>query len=136
MSKRHALPAGIAPEILRFAVVGVANTVVYYAIYRALLLVIPYVFAHTLAFVVSVVFSFFANCWFTYRVRPTWKKFFAFPASTAVNYLFTTAGSVLTIQVFGWDARYAPLAMGVLAIPITFTVARVLLVRGGESPAR
>ena len=128
---RTAFPAGTAKEVLRFAVVGVANTVVYYAIYRALLLFILYIVAHTLAFMVSVIFSFFANCLFTYRVRPTWKKFLMFPASTAVNYLFTTAGSILTIQWLGWDARYAPLVMGVLAIPITFTVARFLLVRSG-----
>jgi len=117
-------------------VVGVANTVVYYALYRGLLLVSPYLVAHTFAFLASVVFSFFANCWFTYRVRPTWRKFLVFPSSTVVNYLFTTGGAVWAIQSWGWDVRHAPLLMGILAIPLTFVVTRCVLVRKTDGERR
>lgn len=109
-------------RILRFGITGVANTAVYYLFYSILLALIPYVAAHLIAWVISVIFSFFANCFFTYKIRPTWQRFFAFPVSTLINLLFTTIGSIFLVQVVGFDKRYATLVMGIIAIPFTFAV--------------
>lgn len=114
-------------QLVRFGLTGVANTVVYYAVYRLFLLVLPYLTAHLIGWVVSVVFSFFMNCLFTFRVRPSWQRFFAFPASSLVNLLFTSVGSVILVSVLGMDERYATLLMGVAAIPVTFGVTAVVL---------
>lgn len=123
-------------RLVRFGMVGVANTAVYYLCYRLALLVLDYLVAHLLAWVVSVLFSFLMNCWFTYRVRPTWRRLLAFPASTLVNLAFTTLGSVLLVERLGVDERYATLAMGILAIPFTFAVTTLVLTRGMNDPAR
>ena len=114
-------------RVLRFGMVGVANTAVYYAIYRLLLLGLPYLAAHLLAWALSVVFSFFANCLFTYRVRPTWRRFAAFPASTLANVAFTTFGSWAAVHFLGADTRYVTLVMGILAIPLTYAVTTFVL---------
>lgn len=114
-------------QVLRFGIVGVANTAVYYACYRLFLLVLPYLPAHLIAWALSVVFSFFINCWFTFRVRPTLKRFLAFPATTLVNLLFTTVGSVILVSGLQFDERYATLIMGIIAIPFTFALTRFIL---------
>ncbi|GAB2483185.1 GtrA family protein [Luteococcus sediminum] len=123
-------------RLVRFGMVGVANTAVYYLCYRLALLLMVYLAAHLLAWVLSVLFSFLMNCWFTYRVRPTWRRLLAFPASTLVNLAFTTFGSVLLVERLGVDERYATLAMGILAIPFTFAVTTLVLTRGMNDPAR
>lgn len=114
-------------QVLRFGIVGVANTAVYYGCYRLFLLVLPYLPAHLIAWALSVVFSFFINCWFTFRVRPTLKRFLAFPATTLVNLLFTTVGSVILVSGLQFDERYATLIMGIIAIPFTFALTRFIL---------
>lgn len=115
------------PALLRFLLVGVANTAVYYLLYRLLLLVLPYLPAHVLAFAGGVVFSFLANSLFTFRVRPTWRRFLAFPLTTVANFVLVTLGSVLLVEA-GWsDERYATLLMTVVAVPITFVLTRRVL---------
>lgn len=123
-------------RLVRFGLVGVANTLVYYVCYRLLLLFLPYLVAHLIAWALSVVFSFFMNCWFTYRVRPTWRRFLGFPLSTLVNLAFTTLGSVLLVEGVHVDQRYATLLMGILAIPFTFAVTTMVLTKGVNDPRR
>lgn len=118
--------------LLRFVVVGVANTAVYYLFYRLLLLGMPYVPAHLLAWSGAVVFSFFANSLFTFGVRPTWRRFLAYPLTTLVNLTFTTIGSVLLVEWAGVDERCATLIMGIAAVPVTFLLTRYVLTAGRE----
>ncbi len=70
-------------HILRFGVVGVVNTGVYYALYLVFNTVMPYLAAHLLAIAISMVGSFFLNCYWTFRTRPTWRKFALFPLTNA-----------------------------------------------------
>ncbi|MEL4505366.1 GtrA family protein [Luteococcus sp. H138] len=132
---RFGAPAALR-RLVRFGLVGVANTAVYYLCYRLLLLLLPYLVAHLVAWALSVIFSFFMNCWFTYRVRPTWRRFLGFPLSTVVNLAFTTFGSVILVEVLDFDRRYATLLMGILAIPFTFAVTTVVLTKGVNDPRR
>lgn len=117
-------------SLSRFVLVGIANTLTYYAVYRLLLLVLPYLPAHVLAYGVGIVFSFFANSLFTFGVRPTWRRFLAFPLTTVFNFVVVTAGSVLLVER-GWlDERWATLVMTVVAIPVTFLLTRRVLTAG------
>lgn len=124
------LPIG---ELFRFGLVGVANTAVYYACYRLGLLTLPYVVAHLIAWAISFVFSFYMNCWFTYRVKPTWRRFVMFPASAIANVSFTTFGTVLMVEWLSISEKWAPLIAGILAIPVTFTVTRWALKGAGST---
>lgn len=113
--------------LVRFLVVGVANTLVYYLVYRLLLLGLAYLPAHLLAYGVGIVFSFFANSLYTFRVSPTWRRFLVFPSTTLVNFLVVTVGSVLLVER-GWvDERWATLLMTVAAVPATFLLTRLVL---------
>ncbi|MFD6990666.1 GtrA family protein [Streptomyces sp. NPDC059943] len=116
-------------QLIRFALVGVVNTGTYYACYLALLTRLPYVAAHVVAFVLSMTGSFLLNSRFTYRTRPTWRKFLLFPLTNAANFTITTSGVYLLVDVLHLSSRYAPLIAAAAAIPITFVVSRTIMLR-------
>ena len=112
---------------VKFGVVGVVNTGVYYGVYLLLRLAMPYFAAHLLALGVAMVASFFLNCYWTFRTRPTWRKFALFPLTNAVNYLMITVGVVVLVEWVGIDSRIAPLVAAAAAIPVTFVLSRRVL---------
>lgn len=120
-------------HVARFAVVGVLNTGVYYGTYLLLSTVLHYLAAHLLAITVAMVVSFFLNCLWTFRTRPTWRKFALFPLTNATNYLLTTAGVVVLVEWLGVDEHIAPLLAAAAAIPVTFLLSRRVL--SGRSAA-
>lgn len=124
----------VTAQMARFALVGVVNTGTYYGCYLALLTVLPYLAAHVIAFALSMVGSFLLNSYFTYRTRPTWRKFLLFPLTNAANFVITTGGVWLLVDRAGFSSRYAPLVAAVAAIPITFVVSRAIMLRPDPRP--
>ncbi|MER5770344.1 GtrA family protein [Streptomyces sp. NPDC001985] len=119
-------------QLLRFALVGAVNTGTYYGLYLLLLTRLPYVWAHVGAFLLSMVGSFFLTSYFTYRTRPTWRKFLLFPLTNAANFTVTTAGVYLLVDILRLDDRHAPLIASAAAIPITFVLSRTIMLRPEE----
>ncbi len=120
----------------RFAVVGAVNTGVYYGAYLLLRTLLPYLAAHLVAIVIAMVGSFFLNCCWTFRTRPTWRKFAVWPLTNATNYLVTTIGVVVLVEWFRADERTAPLVAAVAAVPVTFLLSRRVLTRGSRRGER
>lgn len=117
-------------QLVRFALVGVVNTATYYCFYLSFLaLGLPYVAAHVVAFLLSMTGSFFLNCHVTYRTRPTWRKFLLFPLTNAANFVITTSGVWLLVDLAGFSSRWAPLVAAAAAVPITFAVSRTIMLR-------
>ncbi|MFI8106313.1 GtrA family protein [Streptomyces sp. NPDC086023] len=115
-------------QILRFGLVGGVNTGTFYGIYLLLHPWMPYFAAYTGAFLLSMVGSFFMNTYFTYRTRPTWKKFLLFPLTQVTNYVVQSAGLFALVAWAGMDSKIAPLAAAVIAIPFTYLIAQRILV--------
>ncbi|MER6389242.1 GtrA family protein [Streptomyces sp. NPDC059382] len=122
-------------QIVRFGLVGGVNTVTFFGIYLLLHPWMPYFAAYTLAFLLSMVGSFFMNTYFTYRTRPTWKKFALFPLTNITNYVIQSVGLFALVQWAGMDDRIAPLVAAVVAIPFTFLLSRKILVPGAAAAA-
>ena len=125
------------PRLIRFGAVGVVNTGVYYGCYLALHPHMPYLVAHVCAFVVAMIVSYFLNCYFTFRVKPSWRTFLLFPLSNLASFIIQTVGLQVAVGEFGVDSRIAPLIVAVIAIPITYVVANVIMVekrRGHRFP--
>jgi putative flippase GtrA len=123
-------------HLSRFAVVGVVNTGVYYGFYLAVRTIAPYLVAHLVALTLSMVVSFFLNCYWTFRTRPTWRKFLVFPLTNATNYVLITVGVVVLVEWLHVGQRIAPLLAAVAAIPVTFLLSRwVLIGRPVGAPA-
>lgn len=133
------LPRGRFPfgRLLRFAAVGGVNTLTFYGCYLALHPWMPYFAAYTIAFLFSMAGSFFLNTYFTYRTRPSRKKFLLFPLTQVTNYVVQSAGLVVLVNWCGLGTRIAPLAAAVLAVPFTYLVStRILLPRHGDGEAQ
>ncbi|MFC4036454.1 GtrA family protein [Streptomyces polygonati] len=122
-------------QILRFGLVGGVNTLTFYGIYRLLLPWMPYFAAYTLAFLLSMVGSFFMNTYFTYRTRPTWRKFALFPLTNITNYAVQSAGLFALVHWLRLSEETAPLAAAVVAIPFTYLLSRRILVPAGVGAA-
>ncbi|MEU3828776.1 GtrA family protein [Streptomyces sp. SID161] len=120
-------------QILTFAAVGAVNTATYYLLYLLFLTAFPYLVAHVLAFVLSMVGSFFLNARFTYRTRPTWRKFLLFPLTNVSNFVITTAGVYLIVDVLHAGSRFAPLLASAAAVPVTYVVSRRVMLPRVES---
>jgi putative flippase GtrA len=129
----HPVPGRrISGQIITFALVGVVNTATYYGLYLLFLNWLAYLAAHILSFALSMTGSFFLNARFTYRTRPTWRKFLLFPLTNATNFLITTAGVYVIVDVLHAGNRFAPLLASGAAIPVTFVVSRMIMLRGSR----
>jgi putative flippase GtrA len=115
-------------RILRFAIVGVINTGTFYVLYLLFEKFLPYFAAYTVAFILAMIGSYFLNCYFTFKVKPTWKKFLLFPLSNAANYVITSVGLVVLVHALNMNKTIAPLVAAAIAIPITYVVVQYLLV--------
>lgn len=126
-------------QAVRFGLVGVVNTATYYGMYLLFLRWLPYLVAHVAAFALSTVGSFLLNCWFTYRTRPTWRKFLLFPLTTAANFVITTGGVYVLVDLLHTGDRAAPLMAAAAAVPITFVLSRTIMLgqgaQGSQGPA-
>ncbi|WP_217550438.1 GtrA family protein [Streptomyces sp. GbtcB6] len=123
----------ISGQIITFALVGVVNTATYYGLYLIFLMYLPYLAAHILAFFLSMIGSFFLNAKFTYRTRPTWRKFLLFPLTNATNFVITTVGVYVIVDMLHVGSKFAPLMASAAAIPVTFVVSRWVMLPKAEA---
>ncbi|HDA0285873.1 TPA: flippase GtxA [Staphylococcus aureus] len=116
-------------EILKFIIVGGINTLNYYVVYLLLLklLHIEYMISHITRFIVAFVISYYLNCYFVYRVKPTWRKFISFPITQLVNVSLQTVLLYVFVSWLNLPAEIAPFAGLVITIPITFILSKWIL---------
>ncbi|HDH1621179.1 TPA: flippase GtxA [Staphylococcus aureus] len=116
-------------EILKFIIVGGINTLNYYVVYLLLLklLHIEYMISHITGFIVAFVISYYLNCYFVYRVKPTWRKFISFPITQLVNVSLQTVLLYVFVSWLNLPAEIAPFAGLVITIPITFILSKWIL---------
>ncbi|EOA8995425.1 flippase GtxA [Staphylococcus aureus] len=116
-------------EILKFIIVGGINTLNYYVVYLLLLklLHIEYMISHITGFLVAFVISYYLNCYFVYRVKPTWRKFISFPITQIVNVSLQTVLFYVFVSWLNLPAEIAPFAGLIITIPITFILSKWIL---------
>lgn len=116
-------------EILKFIIVGGINTLNYYVVYLLLLklLHIEYMISHITGFIVAFVISYYLNCYFVYRVKPTWRKFISFPITQIVNISLQTVLLYVFVSWLNLTAEIAPFVGLIITIPITFILSKWIL---------
>lgn|SRR5690606_5679706 len=122
-------------EFTRFVVVGVINTLTYYSIYLVLhnLFSLPYMAAHLIGFFISLNISFFLNCYVTYKIKPTLKKYLYFPLTQVVNISVSTFLVFVFVEWLQLDSNIAPFAAVIFTVPITFVISSKIL-KGTATP--
>ncbi|MCM3088097.1 GtrA family protein [Bhargavaea ginsengi] len=117
--------------------VGGMNTLNYYVLYLLFLHLadLNYLTSHILAFLISMVGSFYMNSYFTYRTKPTLKKFLQFPLTYVVNITVTTVSIYVLVDLLSLDENISPLVASLIAIPFTFLISKKILVKE-EQPSR
>lgn len=116
-------------EVIKFVIVGGMNTLNYYIVYLCLLklLEMNYLVSHISGFIISFVISYYLNCYFVYKVTPTWRKFLKFPLTQVVNMGMQTLLLYIFVQWFGISSVIAPFAGLIITIPITFVLSKYIL---------
>ncbi|WP_420494364.1 GtrA family protein [Macrococcus psychrotolerans] len=118
-------------RLIKFIVVGFINTFNYYLVYLLLLKVLHlgYLTSHLTGFLVSFIISYFLNCYFVYKVKPTFKKFIQFPLTQVVNMGVQTLLLYIFVELLHIDKVYAPFPALVFTIPITYFVTTYILTK-------
>lgn len=119
----------IRGEILRFLIVGAANTILTYALYLALLPLTGYAAAYTIAYVAGIAIAYMLNTQLVFRARRTLASLTLFPMIYVVQYATGIAALYLAVNLFGVPERIALIASIVVTVPITFQLNRLVLKR-------
>ena len=116
-------------EIIKFIIVGGINTLDYYLVYLILLkgIGINYMISHITGLIVSFIISYYLNCYFVYKVKPTWRKFIQFPLTQVVNMGMQTLLLYIFVQWLHISSVIAPFAGLILTIPVTFIMSKYIL---------
>jgi putative flippase GtrA len=116
-------------EFIRFAIVGCINTGTYYVLYLLFNEVFGwnYLPSHITAFILSMIGSFYLNSYYTYKTKPTLKKFLQFPLTYVVNITVSTLFLYVFVHIFKMSELIAPIISVFFTIPFTFMLSGKIL---------
>ena len=114
-------------QIIRFGIVGVVATAIHYAIYYVLLRYIDKNIAYTIGYFISFLCNFLLSSYYTFKVKPTWRRMVRFAGSHVANYFL----QIILLNLFCWlgiPEKWAPLPVYAIAVPVNFLLVRLALV--------
>lgn len=112
---------------IRFITGGAINTGFTYALYFLLQGFIYYQIAYAIAYAAGIVFSYWFNACFVFKVPLTWRGLFAYPIVYAVQYCLSAGLLGFFIEFIHIPRQVGPLLVLVLMIPFTFFMSRWVL---------
>lgn len=127
----------IRSEFLRFLLTGSANTAASWLLYLACNLVMPYTVAYTLAYVFGIVFTYYLNTRWVFKVKMQWRTFLQFPMIYVVRYGMDLLVIFSLVHYWQCPESVAPLLAIAMNMPLTFIVTRLVLKNrpAGNTPA-
>lgn len=117
-------------EFVRFGIVGTTAMLVHYGIYFVLLPYIDRNVAYTIGYFLSFLGNFMMSSYFTFKVRPSVRRFMRFLGSHGINY-FMYIGLYNMFYWMGVPVEWAPLPVYLIAVPVSFLLVRFALVKKG-----
>lgn len=112
---------------LRFILGGLANTGFTYLFYLLLNFFLFYQFAYFLAYISGIVFSYYLNTKFVFRVQTSWRAFFSFPLVYVAQYGLSAIFLLGIVEYLDVSEVLAPLLVAGLLIPFTYLFSKVIL---------
>ena len=118
-------------EFVKYSIVGVINTLDYYLAYLLFINIFKfsYKISFVLGYVVSIVGSYFMNTYYTYKQKPSWKKFFLFPLTYVPNFIIQYFGIIFLVDKMNFSKQLAPVLAAIVATPVTFFVMKYVIKR-------
>ena len=109
---------------LRFVLVNVLNTGLYWGLYLLLLLVTPYLVANTLALVVAVLVAYVANARYALGVAPSRGGLLRYLVANGTTVLLRTAVVWVLVALLSLDEQLAPPVAVAVTMPAAFLLTR------------
>lgn len=126
MTRLHSL---LQNAFIRFLITGSINTAVSWAVYLLILQFAPYTVAYTCAYIFGIVFTYYLNTRWVFKVEMSWKTFLQFPLIYVIRYAVDMGLIVLWVQGLGLWEEVAPIAALVISMPLGFVLSRWLLAK-------
>ncbi|AVT15476.1 GtrA family protein [Paracidovorax avenae] len=121
---------GVTPKVkrwLRFGIGGGMNTGLSYLIYLLSGLIFDYQIAFFLGYISGIVFSYWYNTRYVFRVPFKWSGFLAYPLVYIVQYALSALLLAGAIEYFGIEKSIAPLAIAAITVPLTYCLSKFFL---------
>ena len=115
-------------QFVRFVVNGVLSSAIHYGIYYVLLFWTIANIAYITGYLISFVSNFFLTSYFTFRTKPTLKRFIGFSGSHALNFGL----HVVLFNIFLWLGVHElviPLLVIGIAMMVQFFILRLVFVK-------
>ena len=118
-------------QFVRFVLNGVLSSAIHYGIYYVLLFWTIANIAYITGYLVSFVSNFFLTSYFTFRTKPTLKRFIGFSGSHAINFGL----HVVLFNIFLWLGIHQliiPLLVIGIAMMVQFFILRLVFTKKTE----
>jgi len=117
-------------EWLRFAGVGLFNTVAGYVLYLLLLRFLPYPVSFALTYAAGIFISYGLHSRFVFRRSLEWNKAIRYPAVYGVQYVLGALLLWAAVELLAVDPRIAAILAVASTVPVVFLMSR-RIIRGG-----
>lgn len=114
----------VKQQILGFSVSGVLSTLIMFLLYVGLHQLINYQYAYLISYSTSVIALYFMNS-MVFKQSVSVHTWLRFSLIYLMQYLIGAAVLALLVY-FGFSVTYAPLAVVLLLLPITFVLNRIV----------
>lgn len=116
-------------EFVKYAIVGCINTADYYLLYLIFMNIFKFIYriSFVLGYAISIVGSYFLNTYFTYKQKPSVKKFLLFPLTYLPSFIIQYFGVILLVERMKMSSKVAPIITAIVATPITFFVMKYVI---------
>lgn len=134
-------------EFLRFLLTGGANTAASWLVYLCFKLFLPYAAAYTVAYAFGMVFTYYMNTRWVFKVPMKWSTFMQFPVIFAVRYCLDLSVLFVVVNTLpvptGFSplvnkllnpVNYGPLVTIMITMPVGFLLSRLVLKRRAQHP--
>lgn len=113
-------------ETLRYLIFGLLTVAVNITSYRVLALTLETMAANTIAFFIAVLFAYFTNSKYVFRVALTPKSFFKF-MSMRIGTLAIDDGGMWLLTRLGWNDILAKCAVNILIILLNYLLSKLFI---------
>ncbi len=116
-------------EIARFLITGSINTAASWLVYMLLNLFVPYGVAYSFAYIFGIVFTYYLNTRWVFKVPMKWSTFIQFPAVYVIRYGMDMGVMFVLISLWHCPESLAPFLALTVGMPVGFLLSRLVLKR-------